>query len=125
MSCGSTYAFTLGEEAPPIAVVYEPDDESSSACFTVVFSDAPPPDNCDDDDELGDDEKVICAHCLINEYPEVGRGLDFAKQLGDAEGCLVVVERDLDTGEWRLSPDGGEAIAEEARRRRRLGIPIA
>lgn len=121
MSCGTTFAHPYGAEAPPVAVIYAPDP--SMVFFSVVFSDAPPP--CTDDVVDGEDVELVCAHCLVDEYPEVGRGLDLAKQIGDAEGALVAVERDLDTGEWRESPDEGAAIAEEARRRRRLGIPIA
>ena len=59
--------------------------------FTVLFVDAPEPEELD---EHGQHPAVslMCMHCLLDEHPEVGRGLDIARGHGVA---------DLDEdGEW-------------------------
>lgn len=124
--CGTTTtaALLIGAAEPPVAVIYEPDEpgeDSTVDFFSVLFADAPPPPA----DDAYRDAGLTCAHCLIENHPDVGRGLDLAKQLGDAEGELVAVERDLDTGEWRRADDTGESVVREAHRRRRHGLPIA
>ena len=71
--------------------------------FTVLFEDAPDPDDLDDGDELPED--LVCLHCLLDDHPELGRGLDIAREYGVA---------DLDgDGEWVVGEAGyadGQAL---------------
>lgn len=58
--------------------------------FSVLFSDAPDPDEVHGPDDLR--ISLVCLHCLIDDDPELGRGLDIAREYGVA---------DLDeNGEW-------------------------
>jgi hypothetical protein len=64
----------------------------------VLFSDAP-----EDVTTLSVDDRrlwVICLHCLIDEYPELGPGLDLARAHGWAER--------REDGEWSPSPPDDE-----------------
>jgi hypothetical protein len=75
--------------APIRAISYlVPDDEwdSGYACWSVT-----PERAADIDDEL------ICINCLLGDHPEAGRGMDFAREHGEAI-------RDKDT--WIASRDG-------------------
>jgi hypothetical protein len=75
-------AFSIGYETP-----LGPRDSG----FTVLFEDAPDPDELDG---LGEHPALssVCLHCLIDDHPEIGRGLDVAREWGAA---------DLDeNGEW-------------------------
>ena len=58
--------------------------------LVVLFDDAPEPGDVTDPTN---DPRIqwICLHCLIDENPELGRGLDVAKEWGAA---------DLEDGEW-------------------------
>lgn len=88
-----TWAWVLGNEPPAFSIGYEmkklgPTDSG----FTVLFSDAPDL----EDVELPEGEpppgSLVCLHCLIDDHPEIGRGLDIAREYGVA---------DLDdNGEW-------------------------
>jgi hypothetical protein len=62
--------------------------------FSVLFSDAPDPDDIPTEslEELPPGITLVCLHCLIDDHPEIGRGLDIAREHGVA---------DLDeNGEW-------------------------
>jgi hypothetical protein len=60
---------------PIRAVSYlEPEHERDSG-FAVFTQ---PPDATDDDGEL------VCLDCLIDEHPEIGRGLELARRQGQA-----------------------------------------
>jgi hypothetical protein len=68
--------------------------------FTVLFDDAPDADAAQGAEHPG--ISFVCLDCLIDDHPDLGRGLDIARQYGVA---------DLDDdGEWvvgdvtRLSP---------------------
>ena len=51
--------------------------------FTVLFDDAPEPDEV----QGADDPRVtlVCLDCLLDDHPELGRGLDSARQYGVAD----------------------------------------
>lgn len=91
---GSIVAILVGKRRPITDVVYfEPapaDDLPHDSGFTVLLDDAPPAWELRPNDSR---MQTDCLHCLIEEYPEVGIGLDMAKQHG-AANC------DPDSGEW-------------------------
>jgi hypothetical protein len=97
----------LGRGPPAFSIGYEREKlNATDSGFTVLFSDAPDPDELDEDSRhpaVG----IVCLHCLIEDDPELGRGLDIAREYGVA---------DLDeSGEWivgdlsRLEPLHGSA----------------
>lgn len=84
-------AWVWGSEPPAFAIGYErgklgPQDSG----FTVLFADAPDPADVDEH-EMHPAISFVCLHCLIDQHPEVGRGLDVARENGAA---------DLIDGEW-------------------------
>ena len=89
MSHGTTVAVMLGNEEPPLAIIFDPE---GIAFFSVVMADAPPP------DDQAPVPPLVCGHCLIETYPELGEGLDLALEVGGS------MERDRDGG-WRLATD--------------------
>lgn len=53
----------------------------------MLFSDAPDPESFPENnpaDELPEGITLVCLHCLINDHPEIGRGLDLAREHGVA-----------------------------------------
>ena len=87
MSCGPV-AIVVGE-APFVAISYlKPTAawESGFAVFSV------PADEADDHDS-----ELVCMHCLVDEHPELGRGLDLARELG-----VVVLQDDKWVPEMEL-----------------------
>ncbi len=54
-----------------------------------LFNDAPDPEDLDSADvpkgELPPGITLVCLHCLINAHPEIGRGLDIAREHGVAD----------------------------------------
>ena len=83
----------LGSEAPPLAVICDPEDDPPGVrFFSVIWSDAPPTGEVDD-------SPLVCAHCLLEEHPDLGRSLDIAQE----HRCA---ERDPVTGEWRECAEG-------------------
>ena len=79
-----------GSEPPAFSIGFErelmwPGDSG----FTVLFDDAPDPDEI----EGPDDPRISVVHlcCLLDDHPEIGRGLDIAREYGVA---------DLEDGEW-------------------------
>jgi hypothetical protein len=81
-------AVAVGSATPIAAVAHDPEpnpDLSMDSGFTIIFADAPEPPP--PDDLLS----TVCLHCLINDHPEAGRGLDLAREKGWAE---------LIEGEW-------------------------
>jgi hypothetical protein len=103
-------AWVLGSEPPAFSIGYEKPTSPHDSGFTVLFDDAPDPDDLPVVDpaqvskgELPPGITFVCLHCLIDDHPEIGRGLDIAREYGVA---------DLDeNGEWvvgdlsRLSSD--------------------
>ena len=83
-----------GSTSPARALYADPAGDPPGVSFvSVIFSDAGPP-------EDGPDEEGVCAHCFIDQAPELGRGLDLVLEVGGA------VERDPESGEWRPTQDG-------------------
>lgn len=90
----TTVAIVYGSTSPARAVYCDPDgDDPGQRWFSVVFCDAGDPDD-------GPTAVPVCAHCLIEEHPELGRGMDLAAEVGGA------VVRDPATGEWAPTADG-------------------
>lgn len=90
----------IGSQPPVIEVVCDPEgDPPGMTYFTVVFSDAPPPDEVSEED-CGE---LVCAHCLLDEQPELGAGMDLALRHG---GSAI---RDAHTGEWSMLPEDDPA----------------
>jgi hypothetical protein len=58
--------------------------------FSLVFADAPPP-----DEVQAENVEPVCAHCVLEEHPEAGRGMDMAA----AHGCAV---REPASGGWSV-----------------------
>jgi hypothetical protein len=58
--------------------------------LTVLFADAPDPEDVEGPEHPG--ISLVCLSCLLDDHPELGRGLDLAREYGVA---------DLDEGgEW-------------------------
>jgi len=74
-------ATVAGTKLPPLAVWYEnPGPEFPHHSGYLFLADAPDPDEVTEDDLEG-----FCLHCLIDRWPEVGRGLDLAREHGAAD----------------------------------------
>jgi hypothetical protein len=85
-----TAAVVWGSEPPASSIGHDEPMGPGDSGFTVHFSDAPDPDEVDgpDDPRIA----LVCISCLVNDRPELGRGLDLAREHGVA---------DLDeNGEW-------------------------
>lgn len=84
-------ALCWGSAPPVFSIGFETDKLfDGDSGFNLIYEDAPAPSEVTgpDDPRL----TWVCLHCLIDEHPEIGRGLDLAKQFGAA---------DLDeSGEW-------------------------
>jgi hypothetical protein len=90
VTCGPV-AWVLGSEPPAFSIGHEQPMGSWDSGFTVIFADTPDLEELDDD-VLGDGSELVCLDCLIDDHPEIGRGLDIAREYGVA---------DLDEdGEW-------------------------
>ena len=84
---GTTFAFMLGTEEPPLAIVCDPAGDSPGiSWFSVVISDAPPLDE-------SPDVQPLCGHRLIEEFPELGRGLDLTLESGEASSGTASGDR--------------------------------
>ena len=61
--------------------------------FTVLYADAPDPDELDEQGRHPD-VTIVCLGCLVDDHPEIGRGLDLAREYGvadlDKNGAWVV-----------------------------------
>lgn len=91
----TTIAMVYGTRGPARAVYCDPDtDPPGQRWFSVFLDDA------SGDFDADPDLAPVCAHCLIDEYPELGRGFDLAVEMKGA------VLRDRETGEWSATPDG-------------------
>jgi hypothetical protein len=89
-------AWVWGSEPPVFSIGYEKPSGANDSGFTVLFDDAPDPEEVDQaqlsEGEFPPGITFVCLHCLINDHPEIGRGLDIAREYGVA---------DLDeNGEW-------------------------
>ena len=96
-------ALVWGSEPPVFSIGYEEEKLGpGDSGFTVLFDDAPDPEDVEGPDHPA--ISLVCLHCLIEDHPEIGRGLDIAREYGVA---------DLDdNGKWvvgdlsRLDPSG-------------------
>lgn len=76
---GNTVAIEWGGEPPVLAVIADPaGDPRGFTYFSVIWSDAPP------EDAEREETSLACAHCLIEAFPAVGRGMDIALERGCA-----------------------------------------
>jgi hypothetical protein len=91
----ATIAIVYGTAGPARAVYCDPDtDPPGQRYFSVWLSDA------SGELDAEPDEAPVCAHCLIDDFPELGRGFDLAVEVKGA------VLRDRESGEWAPPPDG-------------------
>jgi hypothetical protein len=83
-------AMTWGKSPPIFSIGHEEPMAEIDSGFVLLFDDAPDPDDVRNPLR---DRRIdwLCLHCLIEEYPEIGRGLDLARQHGAA---------DLIDGDW-------------------------
>ena len=75
----TSLAFVYGEAGEPELVLCDAaTDPPGQRWFTVVLSDSPGPDD-------GPTEAPVHVACLLDDYPELGRGFDLAVEHGGAE----------------------------------------
>ena len=88
-----TSVIVWGSEPPALSIGFEKPMGPGDSGFSVLFDDAPDPDDLPENgNELPEGITVVCLSCLIEDHPEIGRGLDIAREYGVA---------DLDeNGEW-------------------------
>jgi hypothetical protein len=87
---GNRLAVVWGSEPPAFSIGYGEPLGPQDSGFTVLFDDAPDP---EDVDEVPPDRDAleragitfVCLHCLLNDNPEIGRGLDIAREHGVAD----------------------------------------
>lgn len=87
-----TFALVWGSEPPAFSIGHDEPMGPGDSGFTVLFDDAPDP------EEVGEEGHpaitTVCLRCLIDDHPEIGRGLDIARRYGAA---------DLDeNGDWAV-----------------------
>ena len=78
-----TFALVWGSEPPAFSIGYDEPLGPADSGFSVLLNDAPDPDEV----EGPDDPRIslVCIDCLIDDYPELGRGLDIARRFGVAD----------------------------------------
>ncbi len=78
-----TVALVWGAEPPAHSIAYCEPMWSGDSGFSVLFDDAPDPADVDgpEDPRL----TLVCLDCLVDDHPELGRGLDLAREHGLAE----------------------------------------
>lgn len=81
-----TVAFVWGEEPPAFSIGWERPLGPRDSGFTVLFDDAPDPEDVPvSGDRLPPGITLVCLHCLVEDHPEVGRGLEIAREYGVAD----------------------------------------
>ena len=83
MTHAKTLAVVWGTAPPAHSIGREKPMWPGDSGFTVLFDDAPDPDEVDGLEHPG--VSLVCLHCLLDEHPEIGRGLDIARQYGVAD----------------------------------------
>jgi hypothetical protein len=80
-------ALVWGSEPPAHSIGYEKPLGPTDSGFSVLFADAPDPEELDEapDDELPPGLTLVCLQCLVDDHPEIGRGLDIAREHGVAD----------------------------------------
>jgi hypothetical protein len=78
-------AMVWGSAAPARSIGYERERMTpSDSGFTVLFDDAPDPEEAEQSmDHV--DIAFVCLSCLVDDHPEIGRGLDLAFEYGVAD----------------------------------------
>ena len=84
MTHAKTTAVVWGTEPPAHSIGRERPMWPGDSGFTVLFDDAPDP------DEVARHRRswrisLVCLHCLLDDHPEIGRGLDIAREYGVAD----------------------------------------
>ena len=71
-------AMVWGSQPPAFSIGHERPLWPGDSGFTVLFDDAPDPDEV----QGPDDPRISLVHldCLLDEHPELGRGLDIARE---------------------------------------------
>jgi hypothetical protein len=83
-----------GSEPPAFSIGWMEPLGSWDSGFTVIFDDAPDPEELEGYESLDDHPGIRAMHlaCLLEEHPEIGRGLDIARE--------HLVADLADDGEW-------------------------
>ena len=83
MTHSKTTAVVWGTAPPAHSIGREKPMWPGDSGFTVLFDDAPDPDEV----HGADDPRItlVCLHCLLDDHPELGRGLDIARKYGVAD----------------------------------------
>ena len=94
MTHATTVAVVWGSEPPAFSIGYERPTVAGDSGFTVLFDDAPDADEVQPDDPR---ITVVCLSCLIDDHPELGRGLEIARRFGvadlDEDGAWIIGDR--------------------------------
>jgi hypothetical protein len=86
-----TLAWVWGSEPPAFSIGYDTPEGLADSGFTVLCDDAPDPEEVDA--TTGHPAiSWVCLDCLIEDDPEVSRGLDLAREHGVADLA--------ENGEW-------------------------
>lgn len=102
-SCGPV-ALCWGTVPPVFSIGWEAPTARGDSGYSVLFDDAPDPDELSVPDgeatELPAGLSLVCLNCLIEDHPEIGRGLDLAREFGaaDLDEAGVWVGRGVDEG---------------------------
>lgn len=90
MKHAESLALLWGREPPIRSIGHLESTDPRDSGFTVLCDDAPAPDDVAD----LDDPRLtwVCLHCLVNEHPEIGLGLEIAREHRVADLS--------DDGEW-------------------------
>lgn len=103
----------IGSEPPVCGVLFAAGVKPPDSGFTVIWDDAPfERDLRRGRDGWYDDPRVTtwCLHCLIDDHPEIGHGLDLARVHGQV---------DLEDGVWVVSEEVQDVVPRVPRRRLR------
>ena len=105
MTHAKTAAMVWGSQPPAFSIGYDEPMGPGDSGFSVLFSDALDPESLPETnpDELPEGITLVCMNCLLDDHPELGRGLDLAREHGVADldendewivGDLSRLERD-------------------------------
>ena len=81
-----SWVMVWGSEPSAVSIGYERSAFAGDSGFTVIFDDAPAPEDVPEDNPLAHPSvSRWCLHCLLEEHPEIARGLDIAHEYGIAD----------------------------------------
>jgi hypothetical protein len=78
------WVYVWGSVPPAFSIGFEKPLGPWDSGFTVLFDDAPDPEEVPDTGEHPL-VRMVCVGCLLEEHPEVGRGLEVACEYGVAD----------------------------------------